>query len=421
MLCCARGPKRQVVACSRCSKTTKKTIDELDTTELKAWYIKKGQPIMCRPCLVSEKLRLKNEIARIKRERKKGKGTPLRGIDDKKAWKDSNSFIREHTPSARAMQKTHKAQKVAEKKYSMEQMKLVKFSYNDESEQKYLDLLQQYDMPTDENDIDAMRMRQRRSSSVSSTSSDKPKRSSAVLIQKFLRKRSLEKAKLKESLAEAGINAHETNNDAPRRSRKSGFRLSSKEGNSKSSPSSSDGERTVSFKSERRRSSLKLLGSFFSGKAKENGGSTSGKKKGRRSLMNLLGKKGKMDAESGDDTSSNGDESYERKVKSEGNLDLAEQIDGELSTWEDEQLSAGGRSRGNSRGSDLGDIIEGEANTQGYTSESADFSREYTDEHSEHSSIASGDVADDEVDSLSIDAMSIEREMSEQDVEIELK
>ena len=64
MFCCLSD--NAIVVCSVCGKSADKTANQLSIEEAKVWYVKRGDPIYCRKCLIEEKLRLKQELETLK-------------------------------------------------------------------------------------------------------------------------------------------------------------------------------------------------------------------------------------------------------------------------------------------------------------------------------------------------------------------
>ena len=101
------------------------------------WYVKRGDPIYCRKCLIEGKMRLKQEletlraIDNMKNKKKESKvKISLRTIKDGKAWKKSNSFISAFQPSQRAVEQVKKAEKRAQTKQEIQQNRKETFQYD---------------------------------------------------------------------------------------------------------------------------------------------------------------------------------------------------------------------------------------------------------------------------------------------------
>ncbi len=135
MLCCFADST--IVECSVCGKSSGKTVNQLSIEESKAWYVKRGDPIYCRKCLVAEKIRLKQELETLKainvmKNRKKDSkmALSLRTIKDGKAWKKSESFVSAYKPSQKAIDLTKRAEKRAQNKQEIQQSRKETFSYD---------------------------------------------------------------------------------------------------------------------------------------------------------------------------------------------------------------------------------------------------------------------------------------------------
>ncbi|QDZ25298.1 hypothetical protein HOP50_16g78460 [Chloropicon primus] len=135
MLCCLGDSA--IIVCSVCEKSADKTQNQLSIEEAKMWYVKRGDPIYCRKCLIEEKLRLKQEletlkaINNMKNKKKESKLQPsLRPIKDGKAWKKSQSFLSAHKPSQKAMELTKRAEKRSQSKQEIKEKRKETFQYN---------------------------------------------------------------------------------------------------------------------------------------------------------------------------------------------------------------------------------------------------------------------------------------------------
>ena len=135
MFCCLSD--NAIVVCSVCGKSADKTANQLSIEEAKVWYVKRGDPIYCRKCLIEEKLRLKQELETLKainnmKNKKKDSKLQLslRTIKDGKAWKKSESFVSAHKPSQRAMEMTKRAEKRLQSKQEIKEKRKETFSYD---------------------------------------------------------------------------------------------------------------------------------------------------------------------------------------------------------------------------------------------------------------------------------------------------
>ena len=135
VLCCLVD--NEIVVCSVCQKSAGKTKNELTIAECKQWYVKRGDPIYCKKCLVNEKIRLKQELETLKainamqNKKKTSKlKLSLRTIKDGKAWKKSDSFVASHKPSPKVLEQTKRAEKRAQSKKDIKQNRKENFSYD---------------------------------------------------------------------------------------------------------------------------------------------------------------------------------------------------------------------------------------------------------------------------------------------------
>ena len=134
VFCCIDN---SIIICVVCGKSANKTKNQLTIEESKQWYVKRGDPVYCRKCLISEKLRLKQELETLKainsmKNKKKDSKlkVSLRTIKDGKAWKKSDSFISAFKPSQKALEQTKKAEKRAQSKQDIKQNRKDNFSYD---------------------------------------------------------------------------------------------------------------------------------------------------------------------------------------------------------------------------------------------------------------------------------------------------
>ena len=135
MFCCLED--NTIIQCSVCGKSAEKTQNQLSIEESKMWYVKRGDPIYCRKCLIEEKMRLKQELETLRaidnmKNKKKGSKVKisLRTIKDGKAWKKSNSFISAFQPSQRAVEQVKRAEKRAQTKQEIHQNRKETFQYD---------------------------------------------------------------------------------------------------------------------------------------------------------------------------------------------------------------------------------------------------------------------------------------------------
>ncbi len=137
MLCCLVD--NTIIVCSVCGKSAEKTQNQMSIEESKFWYVKRGDPTYCRKCLVSEKMRLKQELEAMKavntmqekkRKAKSKSDNFLKPILDGKAWKKSRSFMSSFQPSQRALDLAKRAEKRAQNKQEIKQTRKETFSYD---------------------------------------------------------------------------------------------------------------------------------------------------------------------------------------------------------------------------------------------------------------------------------------------------